>query len=384
MDEHPTRSPGAASSSGLFRRSAWIAIAVLIAGAFSVRFLSTPEVRSETKGSQPPGPVTAASLTSEVHALARLEPLSGLIVVGARPGARIEHIKVSQENQVVAGQLLAILEGHDQARAQLALAESQKARALHQRSLEKQKLTLEREKFDKLQKARNDLALRVLSSKGLFDDVTFTFKELQPKLQGKDRLETELKYLEAENQNIKDSLEVKSFQIAGELTPKQRKLEDDELGDQNPDLEIVDRQIDLARSALAQTEVHAPSAGNVLEIMAHPGEVSGGPLLALGDITTMAAVAEVFQTDVPRLKAGDAASVQILDESVAGRVTQIGMMVSRNQLTSVDPRALQDRRVVKVKIRLNDSTLAAKLVNMEVEVTITPGQPAPEPRASRP
>ena len=70
---------------------------------------------------------------------------------------------------------------------------------------------------------------------------------------------------------------------------------------------------------------------------------------------------------------------------MTGRVTQIGTMVARNQLTNLDPRALQDRRVVKVRISLDDSTLAAKLVNMEVEIAITAGQAGtPATRASAP
>ena len=60
-------------------------------------------------------------------------------------------------------------------------------------------------------------------------------------------------------------------------------------------------------------------------------------------------------------------------------------MVAKNQLANLDPRALQDRRVVKVGIRLDDPTLAARLVNMEVEAVITPAAraPAPAPRAER-
>ena len=195
---------------------------------------------------------------------------------------RIERIEVGQGTKVAAGQLLAILEGHQQAGAQVALAEAEKARAIHQRSVQKQKLALDRERFDKLQKARNDQAVRVLASKALFDQITTSYKQIQPTLQGKDRLDAELKYLEAENQNIKDTLEVRSFQIAGELALRQRNLEDDELGEKSPDLDVLDRQIELARAGVAGTEVHAPSGGMVLEMLAHAGEASSGPAALAG------------------------------------------------------------------------------------------------------
>ena len=75
----------------------------------------------------------------------------------------------------------------------------------------------------------------------------------------------------------------------------------------------------------------------MLEVLAHAGEVGSGPLLTLGDLSAMAAVAEVYQSDVPRLTVGDAASVRVLEQSVAGKVTRIGTMVAQNQLANLDP-----------------------------------------------
>src|SRR5215831_10967469 len=49
---------------------------------------------------------------SEIRALARLEPSSGLIAVGARPGVRVERVLVEEGQAVKAGDLLAVLEGH--------------------------------------------------------------------------------------------------------------------------------------------------------------------------------------------------------------------------------------------------------------------------------
>jgi HlyD family secretion protein len=311
----------------------------------------------------------------DVHALARLEPAAGLIVVGARPGARIERILIAQGDTVSAGQVVAIMEGHDQAQVQVALAGGKKKQVNHERSLKKQKLTLERDQFDRLQKAKLDSASRVFSSRQRFDLIGSLHKQLigDKNLSPKDRFDIELRYFEAESQNLRGELEVKSFEIAQQLTPKQRALENEELADSNPDLEILDRQIDLARANLAQTEVRSPVGGQILELLAHAGEVSGGPLLEMGDLSTIVATAEVYQSDVPRLRLGDPASIAILDQTVGGKVSRIGSMVGKNQLTSLDPRALQDRRVVKVTITLDDPKPAQRLVNMEVDVAIKPG-----------
>jgi HlyD family secretion protein len=371
MEERASSRPAIRSIAGIVGNVGfWAAVVLVLFGVWFNETLSAPQ--PETSGGRRENS-TAPAPPGDVHALAHLEPAAGLIIVGARPGARIERIEVGPADSVTPGQVLAILEGHDQARAQVALAEAQKTRALHQRSVRKQKLALEREQFDQLQKARLASAVRVFSSKQRFEELTKLYKQLQPTLQGKDRFDLELRYLEAETQNLRGELEVKSYQVAGELTPRQRKLEDQELSEKTPDLDLLDRQTDLARAGLAQTEVRAPFGGRVLELMAHAGEVSSGPLLAMGDLSAMVATAEVYQADVPRLRTGDPATVQVLGQAVTGRVTRIGSVVGKNQLTSLDPRALQDRRVVKVTISLDDPVRAASFVNMEVDAAIKPG-----------
>jgi HlyD family secretion protein len=59
---------------------------------------------------------------------------------------------------------------------------------------------------------------------------------------------------------------------------------------------------------------------------------------------------------------------------VSGRVTRVGRLVGRNQLQNVDPRTLQDLRVLKVTIRLDAAQPADRFVNMQVEVAIKPGE----------
>jgi HlyD family secretion protein len=165
-------------------------------------------------------------------------------------------------------------------------------------------------------------------------------------------------------------IQLKEFEVSLELLDRQRKLEDEQNGDDSPESIVLARQVDLARADLASAEVRAPVAGRVLAVSAHAGEVSPGPLLTLGNVQTMVARAEVFQTDVLDVAVGDAAEVSILGRSVPGEVTHVGAIVTRNALTSLDPAALADRRVVEVVVRLADPALAARLVNMLVEVAI--------------
>src|SRR4029077_10903230 len=124
--------------------------------------------------------------------------------------------------------------------------------------------------------------------------------------------------------------------------------------------------------------------GRILHIVAHPGELSAGTLLEMGDVSSMVATAEVYQSDVPRIRVGDPAELDILGNRVAGKVPRIGSIVGKNQLTRVDPRALRDLRVVAVTIQLDDSAVAARYVNMGVEGTIRPSGTSPTPQPDNP
>ncbi len=97
----------------------------------------------------------------------------------------------------------------------------------------------------------------------------------------------------------------------------------------------------------------------------------------MGDVSSMVARAEVYQSDVPRVRAGDAAELDILGTRVAGKVTRIGSIVGKNQLTSIDPRAMRDLRVVEVTIQLDRADPADRFVDMEVNAVIRPSGPAP-------
>lgn len=320
------------------------------------------------------GDSRAKAAQSEVHALGRVEPATGLIVVGSRPGARILEIRVGPGDDVKEGQLLAILEGRDQAKAQLALAESQKAQVEHKRAMEKDRLAIERAQVDAAHAARLATATQVADIlKKKFDESSLLYKTLGGTLSGRDKLDADAKYLELQIQSIKAALDKSLLDIEKNGLAKHRELEDKQLEPSNPEYQLVDRRIELAKAGLAQTEVTAPRGGTVLDVLAHAGEVGSGPLLRMGDLSAMAVVAEVYQTDVSRLKVGDRATVDILGKPAAGKVTRIGSIVGRNQMMSIDPRSMQDLRVVDVTIGLDEAAPASHLVNLEAEVAITPG-----------
>lgn len=312
---------------------------------------------------------------TSVYALARLEPEGGVIVVGARPGGRIERVLVSVGDLVNAGQPLAILEGREEAGRRLALAEAQKAQGLQQRARRRDQIAVERAREDRLQPIRratltNTTKALAVEDKRLSDNIELLGKDTKFASEHEELL---LKLDQVRIESYKAFFELEQARADEALLDRKRAAEDQALADDGPEDRVLDRQIELARVGLDATTVSAPVAGQVLEMHAHGGEVSSGSLLTMGDLRTMDAVAEVDQGDADKLKEGDAAEVSILGTTVPGRVVRVGRLVGGNQLLNVDPRTMQDRRVLKVTIRLGSAQPAARFVNMQVEAAITPG-----------
>jgi HlyD family secretion protein len=131
----------------------------------------------------------------------------------------------------------------------------------------------------------------------------------------------------------------------------------------------------VAREELRSTEVRSPLSGRVLSIRARPGERVGDQgILDVGNTAVMQVVAEVYEEDVARVSAGQAATARVLTsgEELSGVVVSKDLIVSRKVIFSNDPVADIDARVVEVRIRLSagDGAKVAGLSNARVGVVI--------------
>jgi HlyD family secretion protein len=348
------------------RRRAWsaagaiaVATAVVMLAASSVGGPSVERAsaqESPSSASSKPGDPSSIPRSSAV-ALARLLPSSGLITVGARPGVRVEEIKVKAGDQVSPGTVLAILEGHEAARLQLDLAEARKKRADEEWTA----------RLDAARKAAEITIPRRDEARRLYNTFGATLK-------GKDRYDADMALYQVEMQAIRAELDLRL--LGGTLPPpastKGSATEKSPPAPHNPEAAAIQAQVDLAAAGLRDTEIRATGTGRVLKLLVLPGELSAGALLQMGDVSSMVARAEVYQSDVPRIRPGDPAEVDILGSRVGGKVTRIGSIVGKNQLTSIDPRAMRDLRVVEVTIQLDQAEPAARYVDMEVEAVIRP------------
>jgi HlyD family secretion protein len=351
------------------RRTTWVALAIATVaglalaawrlGGSAIGTASAQESRPDAKGTSAPA---SGSTRREAVALARLLPAPGLIAVGVRPGARVVELKVKEGEQVAAGTVLAILEGNDSARLQFEIATARKRRAEHERSARLAAARKAAEVTDqRLNKARELLG------------------QFGAALKGKDRYDAELALYQLEMQAVRNRLDLDLAQGAGPGPGGEKGDDPTRAAGTGPEEAILKAQVDLAAAAVRDTEVRAPGPGRVLRVLAHVGELGSGALLQMGDVSSMVARAEVYQSDVPRIRPGDPAEVDILGTRVAGKVSRIASIVGKNQLISIDPRAMRDLRVVEVTIQLDRAEPADRFVDMEVDAVIRPSGSAPGP-----
>jgi HlyD family secretion protein len=90
----------------------------------------------------------------------------------------------------------------------------------------------------------------------------------------------------------------------------------------------------------------------------------------------MYAVAEVYETDISKVRLGQRATItsDAFPAKLQGTVDQIGWEVGKKDVLSTDPAAATDVRVVEVKIGLDSasSQRVAGLTNLQVTVEIEP------------
>ncbi len=138
-------------------------------------------------------------------------------------------------------------------------------------------------------------------------------------------------------------------------------------------LASIERQIALTDAKAQRLTLLAPIDGRILNIMVKPGEqITNGPVLTMGDTSRMRAVAEVYETDIARVKVGQAAEIssRALAQPISGHVARIGDMIFKNDILNIDPAARADARVVEVWIDLDDPAATQRLTNLTVNVRI--------------
>lgn len=371
-----------------------IALATAIVSFYSyIRF--RPSIQTES-----PTPVTTPARVA-ITALGRIEP-EGMVIQLSAPnsvsGSRVEKLFVNQGNKVKTGQVVALLEGYEKATVNVQQA------------------------LDKVRVAQAKLAQVEAGAKtGDIDAARAAVARLQSQLEGEiatgnatvARLQAELDNAQTEysryqklyeqgavSASIADSkrlvvttLQQQVNEAQATLNRSVNTLQDqirearaklNSIKEVRPqDIQLAQAEVKSAASAVEQakaeqelTVLKSPITGTVLKINTKPGEmVSSEGIMEIGKINQMYVIAEVYQTDIQKVRLGQKAIISstALPRDLKGTVTEIGLLVDRQKILNINPGADTDKRIVEVKIRideLEDNKLITGLTNLQVDVAI--------------
>jgi HlyD family secretion protein len=392
-----TRSP---SSEKKFRP--WLTGAMIIAASLGIFAIVSSVLQAQAPK---PAPTPSASTSAKaVTALGRLEPKGQIIklsVINAQD-SRVDKLLVQEGDYVKGGQVIAVLQGLDKRKA--ALAEAQQDLAVQQAKLA-QTMAGESKSGDiaaqEASIAQLEAKLRTESAEKKAS-IARTEAELRNDRLNYQRYETLLKegainasVMDEKRKNLEISqakLDEANAQLANvestlQQQIRQQKATLDKLKEVRPvDVSVSQAQVDYAKTKVATASadlndvyVRVPIAGRILKINTRIGEqvnTSQG-IVELGQTNQMYAIAEVYETEVYKIKPGQRAKVVSenggFEGELQGTVDHVGLQIKKKNVLDSDPAADKDARVVEVKIRIDpkDSKKVEALTNLQTRIVIS-------------
>jgi HlyD family secretion protein len=356
----------------------------------------TLSLGSKSDGKDPSGRESRVAVTS----LGRLEPETEIIQVGILAGGRIDHLgeKVKEGAFVAKDDPLAYLDSY---------AELLAARDLTRTQMEEAKERLKAETaFGKAAIAVAKLKIRqaeevlpkqieaqdaeVRRSRAELDKCNLDLQRSQKMLTDKaipqsqnDSVALLARQCEEKWEANKATLEHLKIDRDLKLLTAHAELKSAEAGLVRAELTTLvaslTSALQVAQARLDRAVIRAPMDGEIIKVLTRPGETAGrNPLLKMGDTRSMYAIAEVYETDVRLVQPGQKATITskaFPDEKITGVVERVGSLVYKNDLLALDPAKDADTRIVEVRIRLDDSRIAAKFNQLQVDVSISLDKP---------
>ena len=143
--------------------------------------------------------------------------------------------------------------------------------------------------------------------------------------------------------------------------------------------QVAQAQASVARGQadLDAAIVRSPQDGQVLKIHTRAGELVGTDgIISLGQTQQMVAVAEVYESDVSRIRQGQSATAisknNAFPDVLRGKVVEVGLRINKQDVLNTDPAAQFDARVVEVRVLLDEpsSRKVTGLTNLSLQVDI--------------
>ena len=380
----------------------WIAMGVAtlaIASLAVTRF--RPDLFSQI--GNPPPPVVVDPPVPEavaVSALGRIEPEGEVIqlsVSSAAEGSKVERLLVQQGDSVQTGQIIAVLDSYNprfaalqNAQADVQIAQANLARikaGARQGDISAQRSAIARLEAElrgqiaaqeaEIARLQADLAnarVEYRRYEQLYQDGAISASDRDTR---RLRVDTVAQQLTQAKETLNRTVETTQVQR------EEARAKLDSIAEVRPvDVQVAQAELTQARAAVKEalaalelTEVRSPMNGQVLTVNVRPGEVVGDRgIVALGQTNQMYVVAEIYETDVDKVRLGQKAVVtgSAFTEELTGEVSEIGLEVRQQDVFESNPLVDTDNKVVEVKIRLDpdSSKRVRSLSNLQVQVVI--------------
>ncbi len=290
---------------------------------------------------------TAEPARESVVALARLEPASRVVRLGAPIDDVVSELHVREGERVQRGQLLLTFASAAAREAELEAARLARERVeLLPFDLQAQRARVRSGEAERAHAMAEVERQRGLSVQGFMTGQEFRDAELRARVASESLAEAR-----ASLSRLEGSLELER--------------------------RSADNTVKRAEVLLAQAHIYAPLDAEVLKLSLRPGERAGAqPLVHLGETRQMMAVAEVHANDIRHVRVGQRAlfTSAALPEGVEGVVEDIGAAIYDNRIFGEDPSAPRGLRVFEVRVRLTQSERAARFTNLEGQVRLFVGE----------
>jgi HlyD family secretion protein len=421
-------------SQTIWRSPVMLAIAAsLLTGIISVytvtRFQNQVTQKQEV-------PASIQPVVKTVTAMGRLEPkgeVAKLSAATANEGNRVDKLLVKEGDRVKAGQIIAIMDSRD--RLQASLVEAQKQVQVASSRLAQVKAGAKQGEIGARQATVSRLQVEL---EGNRKTLQATINRLQAELQGQQQsLQATVARVAAEKRNAQadvqryetlykqgaiSSQEVDKRRLSAETANQQliesqatqtrtiatlqqqlveakanrdktiatlqqqlveakatlnqtAEVRPTDVATSQAEIESAQATVQKIKAQLEQAYIRAPKAGQILKINTRAGETVGNEgIVDLGQTDQMYAVAEVYQSDINKVRSGQRVRVtgDSLSGELQGTVDWVGMQVQRQNVINTDPSENIDAKVVEVHVQLNEasSQKAANLTNLQVKVVI--------------
>ena len=301
-----------------------------------------------------------------IGALAWIEPKSRVLKIGVPnplEGARVEELQVEEGETVKKGQILGILSTYKKNEAAVKVAEAN--------------LSLAKANFMKVKSGNK--ASDILSQKQVVESLKATEDAATKDFQRTEALFQDHLVSKSEYDRVKanrDSL-ISQRKSAESALSSLSQVRPDDIDIAKANVAVAEAQLAVAKADFNTSMLVAPIDGTILTIYSRNFEAIGNDgALDIANLDTIDAVAEVYESDILRVKKGQKAEVFVTEigDTFTGIVREVGRQVKRNDITNPDSSQILETRIVEVRIELDQSKkdILDHLIHKKVRAKIFP------------